>query len=304
MSQDNRGMIFDIDTFAVHDGPGIRLAVYLKGCPLSCKWCHSPESQHPKRQLIFIKDRCEKCGSCVSVCPKGVHEVNDSSHTIQWEICRACGKCVDNCPHNALFIKGYKISAEAVVNKAARLKAFFDYSKGGLTLTGGEVSYQTDFAEAILSGCKALGIHTAIETCGMCSWEQLERLIAHTDLVLYDLKLIDDDEHRKWTGGSNRQVLQNVAKLASYQGSLDVRIRLPLIPDITDTEENLKGIFAFMRQVGLSTVELLPYNPSASAKYEWLGWECTIQGETQSQEQLKRLSQMVKREGLCYYQTG
>jgi pyruvate formate lyase activating enzyme len=286
------GTIFDLDTFAVHDGPGIRLAVYLKGCPLACGWCHSPESQRREPQLVFSRERCVLCGGCVAVCPQGVHDLEDGAHQIAWARCQACGRCAAVCATGALSIKGYTVTAGEMVRRAERLLPFFRHSGGGVTLTGGEVTLQPAFAEAVLAGCQALGVHTAIETCGACAWETLERLVRHSDLVLYDLKLMDDAAHRRWTGASNRAILDNARRLAA--GGYTVQVRVPLIPDITDTDENLTALFAFLRQEGLSAVDLLSYNESAGAKYEWLGQEYRVDGARQSSEALEQILAMAQ----------
>jgi len=289
-----KGLLCDLDTFAIHDGPGIRMTVYLKGCPLSCAWCHSPESQCADPELVFVRDRCALCGGCVAVCPQGAHRLEDGQHTVDRALCRACGRCVEVCAHGALAIKGYPATAGEIIARAVRMLPFFRHSGGGITLTGGEVTLQPEFALAVLRGCRAQGIHTAIETCGACPWPTLERLLAYTDLVLYDLKLMDDATHRHWAGASNRRILENAARLAGR----GVQVRVPLIPGVTDTEGNLRAIYAFMHDVGLSEVILLPYNEAAAAKYQWLDRSYPLDGKRQSPEALAHWMDLARGYGL------
>jgi glycyl-radical enzyme activating protein len=266
------GTIFDLDTFAVHDGPGIRMAVYFKGCPLHCRWCHSPESQSPDPQLVWARGRCTQCGRCVALCAQGVHTLSDGRHAVDFARCRVCGACVGACPPRALQIKGRRVTAGEIIARAQRMAPFFRNSGGGVTLTGGEATAQADFALAILQGCQNAGIHTALETSGACSWETLEPLVERCDLVLYDLKLADEEQHRRWTGVGNARILANARRLVGRA----VRVRVALIPGITDTDHNLRGLLRFVADAGLRDLEFLPLNPATAAKYEWLGRACDL----------------------------
>jgi len=288
------GLVFDLDTLAVHDGPGIRLALYLKGCPLSCKWCHSPESQSPRPEVIWLRERCTLCGSCADACPRGLHSVGGAGHTIRRTDCVACGLCADACPTGALGVKGHCVSVEEIARRAERLRPFLLHSRGGVTITGGEVTQQGEFALAVLAACRDLGLHTAIETCGACPWADLEPIADLSDLVLYDLKLMDPSAHERWTGSSNELILENARRLAGR----DVRVRVPLIPDVTDTAANLRAVYEFMLDARLDTVELLPFNASAAAKYEWLGREFELPARPSEPERLRSLAELGRSMGL------
>ena len=263
------GMVFDISRWAGHDGPGIRTIVFLKGCPLRCAWCHSPESQRREPELLLLKNKCILCGRCVTACSKGARQLVDGTMRTDRDICDNCGSCVETCYTEALQMCGRSMTARDVIHEVARDQVFYRNSGGGVTLSGGEPTAQPQFVKSILRGCHELGIHTALETCGCVAWSAVSRIAPHADLFLYDLKVMDPARHRRYAGVSNQLVLANLEKLARTRRK-DIQVRVPLIPDHTDDDENLAAICQFVVQRGIERIAFLPYNPATSAKYAWL----------------------------------
>ena len=222
-----KGVIFDIDHFAVHDGPGIRTVIYLKGCPLRCKWCHSPESHILEPQTINVNGAEKTCGRYVT--------------------------------------------AADVINEIIDDKPFYESSGGGVTLSGGEVLFQPDFTLELLRKLRENEIGTLIETSGMGKWNDLAKISEYTDMVYYDIKIIDAERHKQYTGLDNFTILENLKKLSMLKNKNDIVIRVPLIPSYTDSKSDIDEIYKFASYIGVDNVELLPYNKSAAAKYEWLG---------------------------------
>lgn len=264
------GVVFNIMRFAVNDGPGIRTTVFLKGCPLHCLWCHNPESVSYQPELLVRADRCIRCGACLEVCQNAaIRREGDSFVTVR-ESCRRCGRCVEACWADARAIVGRTMTTEEVLEEVCRDAVFYDTSGGGVTFSGGEPLLQPDFLLSLLAGCKARSIHTAVDTSGYAPAAILEAVTETTDLFLYDLKLLDEDRHLRFTGVSNRLILENLRRLVEW--GKEVIVRVPLIPGINDDEENIRRIGEFVASLGeIARIDVLPYHETGIAKYERLG---------------------------------
>jgi pyruvate formate lyase activating enzyme len=269
----SQGTLFDIQHFGVHDGPGIRTLVFMKGCPLRCSWCCNPESHSGMPQVRYIRFRCKACHRCAEACTQGaITPINDSV-LIDYENCRACTSrtCLDVCYHEALNLTGYSLDPKELLAIVLKDLAFYRNSGGGVTFTGGEPLSQPDFLLESLRLCKEAGIHTAIETCGYGRRSDLEKIAPYTDLFLFDIKIINPDIHLRHTGQSNDIIIRNLDYLAKEHKH--IILRFPLIPGITDTEENIGEIIGLMKKLNLEEIQLEPYHTLGESKYEEFGIE-------------------------------
>ncbi|MGB2963531.1 MAG: glycyl-radical enzyme activating protein [Anaerolineales bacterium] len=264
------GIIFDFKRFSINDGPGIRTTVFLKGCPLSCAWCHNPESQQFSPELIIRPERCIGCGACLDVCPEGAISTSNNLYFTDRQLCKVCGACVEICFSEAREIIGREMTADEVIKEVLQDQAFFDQSGGGVTFSGGEPLYQPDFLEALLKISKKNKLHTTLDTCGYAHRDVFLRLLPDIDLVLYDVKIIDDRLHQQYTGVSNNQVKENLSSLV--MNDQIVIIRYPVLPGINDSEEQIRKLGEYIKGLKRKIrVDLLPYHELSRDKYRRLG---------------------------------
>ena len=263
------GRILNIQHFCVDDGPGIRTTVFFKGCPLRCIWCHNPESHQSEQEILYRAERCRSCGACAAVCPQGAHTLAQN-HKYDRNRCRRCGSCTAVCPVCALERVGENKTVDEIMEEILSDRAFYAASRGGVTLSGGEPTAQPDLCEALLKACRSEGLHTCIETCAWCPTEVMRRMIPHTDLFLVDFKLSDDDAHRRYTGVSNRQILENLTLLREQ--NTPVVLRCPLIPDINTSVTHYNRIAELANtHPNILRIDLEPYHPLGIGKSEALG---------------------------------
>jgi pyruvate formate lyase activating enzyme len=266
------GTIFDIKRFAIHDGPGIRTTVFFKGCPLTCCWCHNPESQSTSPELLYRQDLCETCGECVYACPTGALKLAKDGVVRNMVYCDLSGECADVCPSEAFVMVGRQMTADQLMAEIEKDTPFYDQSRGGVTFSGGEPLAQADFLAEVLDRCGERDIHRVVDTCGLAPAETMRFIAERTDAFLFDLKLMDPAEHLRHTGVDNGQILENLRMLAEMGGSIQVRV--PVIPTITDDPANLDAIGRFVSTLtGPPGVTLLRFHPTAMGKYERFGIE-------------------------------
>jgi pyruvate formate lyase activating enzyme len=288
-----RGSVFNIQRYSIHDGPGIRTTVFLKGCPLRCFWCQNPESQRKEPEILLFEDNCTRCGRCVEACPSGASSLSDTASVIDRSKCTGCGKCAEVCPNEARKLTGAAMTVDEVMEEVMRDASFYKNSGGGVTLSGGDPIAQPEFALALLRSCKGAGLHTALDTTGFTGWETLEKLLEYTDLVLFDIKQIDDVKHREGTNVSNKSILENARRIA---GLKPMRVRVPLIPGYNDSREEIRALARFVRsELGFVEIDLHPYNKLGEVKWERLDKEAE-HFDTQADEYVQELKDIIASE--------
>ncbi len=300
------GTIVRIQRMSTEDGPGIRSTIFFKGCPLACVWCHNPESISPRLQIHWEKSRCIGCQSCIDACVKGALASTEAGIAIDRSKCDSCGACSEACPSTAMETYGEAWNLDKLAREVLKDETYFKKSCGGVTLSGGEPTMQSLFAERLLSTFKQAGIHTALDTCGQCSWETLDALLPYTDLVLYDVKEIDADRHKAFTGVSNTRILENLILIRRFRkehrSAHEIWIRTPLIPGCTDTPENLRGIGIFIKDHLGSSVkrwELCTFNNLCIHKYEGLEIHWNFRKTALlSRDEAKRLASLARESGV------
>jgi pyruvate formate lyase activating enzyme len=283
--------------FSLHDGPGVRTTVFLKGCPLSCTWCHNPESQKMRQEVMYAADKCLRCGDCLAACKHGALTWSDGP-VRDMTRCQQCGDCVDVCMADARRLAGEWITVNDLLSRLRRDIVFFDESGGGVTFSGGEPLMQPEFLFVALTACKSQGIHTAVDTCGFAQSDVLERISSKVDLFLFDVKFPGPDRHRQFTGVSNDLILENLSMLV--RNKKPVVVRIPVVPGVNDADADLRASMELLQRIGIRRVDLLSYHETGMEKYRRLGSECRLQNVTPpSMERMQELSDRFGREGFA-----
>lgn len=271
-----RGWIFNIQRYSIQDGPGIRTTVFFKGCPLTCHWCSNPESQALHPELLYFDSQCAGCRRCVEACPNGATLLGPNEEiVIDRRLCKVCGVCVDVCLADARVVSGETMTTDHVVSVVEKDSLFYRNSDGGVTFSGGEPTHQASFLLELLKDCQSKGFHTCLDTCAHVHWEALKDALEHVDLVLCDVKHMQPERHKELTGADNHLILDNVKRIVEM--GKEIIIRMPLLPGINDSEDNLNALGSFMSELSMRRLDLLPYHRLGAKKYERLGMEYRLE---------------------------
>lgn len=292
-------LITKIQKYSIHDGDGIRTTIFFKGCGLKCIWCHNPETQIHQKQLLVHQDRCVACGACISICPKQAIYEKHGKIITDFSLCKACGNCTDSCNLNLREIIGREYTVDELVKEIKKDEIFYEESGGGVTLSGGEVMLSDmNYIETLCKKLERIGISINIDTCGHAPYENFERLLPYIDTFLYDLKLIDPELHKKYTGADNTLILSNLEKLNA--AGARIWLRIPTVKGINADEPSMKAIISYLQNKNIkpAQIHLLPYHNTGSVKYEKIG--LTYEGsrlERPADEELNQLAELFRTSG-------
>ncbi len=288
----DKGIVFNIQRFSIHDGPGIRTTVFMKGCPLKCAWCSNPESQELLPQLMVRDIKCTACGQCAKACPRGAVTLSEErGRRINWDLCDQCFKCVEKCLYGSLEVIGKYMGIEEIVNEVERDRIFYKNSGGGVTISGGEPMLQHRFVLELLKTLKQEGFHTALDTSGCVSEEIFDEILRYVDLILFDIKQLNSEKHRKYAGVDNDLILTNARILSK---KVRTWFRIPLIEGFNDSPEDMKRIAEMAKDLGVEKISLLPYHEGGHSKSSQIGKSYSFsQGKEPDEEHINRLREIA-----------